>query len=120
MIGNTAMRITEWLGDVREIVGEMKRRGSLRCFLEVSCGMMWAEMKLWLGSGVQFRRSVVEAADACDEAGGPEGASPVAVERFEKCRAAGDRAGMAFWRSVGVYSVLSVLHGAEKIRIVDG
>ena len=120
MIGDTAMRITEWLGDFRASVSEMKRRGCLRYFLEMYGGTAWAELKLRLGQGVQFRRSVVEAADACDEAGGPEGASPVAVERFEKCRVAGDRAGMAFWRSVGVYSVLSVLHDAKKIRIVDG
>ena len=120
MIGDTAMRITEWLGDVRASVSEMKRRGCLRYFLEMYAGTAWAELKLRLGAGVQFRGSMVEAADACDEAGGSEGGSSVIVERFEKCRAAGDRAGMAFWRSVGVYSVLSVLHAPEKIRIVDG
>ena len=120
MIGDIAMRITEWLGDFRASLSEMKRQGRLRYFLEVYGGTLWAGLKLRLGAGVQFRRSVVEAADACDEAGGSEGGSSVIVEHLEKCRAAGDRAGIAFWRSVGVYSVLSVLDDAKKIRIVDG
>ena len=68
-----------------------------------------------------FRRSVVEAADACDAEDNARGfGSSAAVERFEKCRVAGDRAGMVFWRSVGVYSVVSAMHGTGKIRIIDG
>jgi hypothetical protein len=83
--------------------------------------MVWAEAKQRLGLSVAFRRSVAEAADACgveDDARGI--GSSLAVERFERCRAAGDRAGMVFWRTVGVYSVVSAMHGPEKIRIIDG
>jgi hypothetical protein len=70
---------------------------------------------------VEFRRSVVEAADACDAEDSARGTgSSAAVERFQKCRASGDRAGMAFWRSVGVYSIVSSMHGTGKIRIIDG
>ena len=35
MIGDIVMRITEWLGDFRETLCEMKRLGSVRYFLEV-------------------------------------------------------------------------------------
>jgi hypothetical protein len=97
----------------------MKRRGGLRYFLETSWRIEWAEMKLRLGLGVTFRRSVVQAADECEAEDTPESGS-IAIERYEKCRASGDRAGMAFWRSVAVYSVVSGMHGPEKIRIIDG
>jgi hypothetical protein len=46
---------------------------------------------------------------------GYRGAS--AVERFEKCRAAGDRAGMALGRSVGIYSVVSAMHGTGRFGL---
>jgi hypothetical protein len=63
---------------------------------------------------------VVEAANACEAEDTARGSGSSAVERYDKCRASGDRAGMAFWRSVSVYSVMSAMHGPEKIRIRDG
>jgi hypothetical protein len=80
----------------------------------------WAETKLRLGLSVAFRHSVVEAADACDAEDTARGSGSSAVERYEKCRASGDRAGMAFWRSVSVSSVVSAMYGTGKIRIIDG
>jgi hypothetical protein len=62
----------------------------------------------------------VQAADECDAEDTAQESGSSAGERYDKCRASGDRAGMAFWRSVGVYSVLSAVHGTGKIRIIDG
>jgi hypothetical protein len=114
------VRLTEWLGDFRASLAEMKGRGRVRYFLETSSRTVWAETKLRLGLSVAFRRSVVEAADACEAEDTARGSGSSAVERYDKCRASGDRAGMAFWRSVSVYSVVSAMHGPEKIRILDG
>jgi hypothetical protein len=98
----------------------MKGHGRVRYFLETWAGVVWAITKLRLGLVVTFRRSVVEAADACEAEDTARGSGSSAVERHDKCRASGDRAGMAFWRSVSVYSVVSAMHGPEKIRIMDG
>lgn len=98
----------------------MKRIGHVRCFLETSLGTVWVATKLRLGLVVAFRRSVVQAADACDAEDTARGSGPSAVEHYYKCKASGDRAGTAFWRSVSVYSVVSAMYGPEKIRIVDG
>lgn len=114
------MSLMEWLGDFRAALAEMNRLGSLRYFLDVSPRIVWADAKLWLGLGLAFRRSVVEAADACDAEDTARGSGLSEVERYEKCRASGDRAGMAFWRSVGVSSAVSAMRGPEKIRIIDG
>ena len=115
------MRLTEWLSDLRASRTEMKGRGHGRYFFETSWRTVWAETKLRLGLSVEFRRSVVQAADACDAEDSARGfGSSSAAERFEKCRAAGDRAGMAFWRSVGVYAVVGAMHGTGKIRLIDG
>jgi hypothetical protein len=112
--------MTEWLDDFRASLSQMKGRGGVRYFLETSAGVVWAVTKLRLGLGVAFRRSVVQAADACEAEDKGRGSGSSVVERFEKCRASGDRGGMAFWRSVSVYSVVSAMHGPEKIRIRDG
>jgi len=114
------VRLTEWLDDFRASLSEMKALGHARYFLETSSRTIWAETKLRLGLSVAFRRSVVEAADACEAEDTARGSGSSAVERYEKCRASGDRAGMAFWRSVSVYSVVSAMHGTEKIRITEG
>jgi hypothetical protein len=114
------MTLPEWLSDLRASQTEMKRRGHARYFFEMSWRTVWAETKLRLGLSVAFRRSVVQAADACEAEDTARGSGSSAVERYEKCRASGDHAGMAFWRSVSVYSVVSAMHGPEKIRIIDG
>jgi len=98
----------------------MKGRGRVRYFLETSTRTAWAITKLKLGLSVAFRRSVVEAADACDAEDTARGSGSSAVERYDKCRASGDSAGMAFWRSVSVYSVVTAMHGTGKIRITEG
>jgi len=56
----------------------------------------------------------------CEAEDQARGSGSSVVERFKEFRASGDRAGMAFWRSVTVYSVVSAMQGPEKIRIVDG
>jgi len=98
----------------------MKGRDHARYFFETSWRTVWAETKLRLGLSIAFRRSVVQAADACDAEDNAGGfGSSVALEHFEKCRAAGDRGGMVFWRTVGVYAVVSAMRGTAKIRIIE-
>jgi hypothetical protein len=113
--------LTEWISDLRASRAEMRGRGHGRYFFETSWRTVLAETKLRLGLNVEFPRSVAKAADECDAEDTARGfGSSAAVERFEKCRAAGDRAGMEFWRSVGVYSMVSAMHGTGKIRLIDG
>jgi len=79
--------MTEWLDDFRASLSEIKGRGGVRYFLETSAGVVWAVTKLRLGLGVAFRRSVVQAADACEaEDKGRGSGSSVAFREMQGIR----------------------------------
>jgi hypothetical protein len=108
------------IDDFRRALSEGSGGGGARYLLQTWCGLAWAGTKMRLGMDVAFRRSVVQAADQCEAENGTRGSGSSVVEHYKKCKASGDRAGMAFWRSVTVYSILSAMRGPEKIRIIDG
>ena len=81
---------TSWVYEFWVLLSEMKRQGSVRYFLETYWRMAWAATRLRLGLGLEFRRSVVEAAEAAearDKEEKPEEEASVVVTRFEECRA---------------------------------
>src|SRR5579863_8993750 len=100
-------------------LSEISGGAGMRYLLQTWGGLVWAGTKMRLGLNVAFRRSVVQAANECEAEDEARGSGSSVVERFKKCKASGDHAGMAFWRAVAVYSILSVSRGPEKIRIID-